>query len=424
MDRYFPQKKINYTVFLLFLYNYYSKFMKKIFTTLFFVMSTLACLADGGKDDPKYLAGAVPEVDGKIVFTKELSIPGMPKAEIYKRVANWLNSKLTATKSSESKLLVNNSEEGTLEASVKDQIVFHSSALSLDKTDVFYALTVTTESGQCKVTIQHIRYIYNNGKERYTAKEMISDEIALNKSKTKIVIGLAKWRRKTIDYVDNLVTDLAEALSQTTQVAISEPTVKEPATQTVNAPQKVESKPAAVRQEPEEKPQSSKQEQQPLLGNPVLSKQKEETVVSKESIKEEKTEPATVSIVGQPNEKKGQMKWTEVAPSKLSTTLIDPTKGTIAISVKGSGYGTVTIIAKGGGSIDKSQGKTLMMITLTAEQPHQTMDGAKTYTVRFYPEGSDEATVEVKCNKLFAPSATQGQPRLYVGEITKAKVRK
>ena len=36
---------------------------------------------DKDDDDSKYLAGAVPEVDGKVVFTKEFSIPGMSQEE-------------------------------------------------------------------------------------------------------------------------------------------------------------------------------------------------------------------------------------------------------------------------------------------------------------------------------------------------------
>lgn len=399
--------------------------MKQLFTTLLFIMSSLACLADGEKEDPKYLAGAVPEVNGKIVFTRELSIPGMTKAEIYRRASDWLTNKLAATKSAESKLYVNNSAEGTMEASVKDEITFHSSAFSLDKTEIFYGLTVTTETGQCKLTIQHIRYTYNGGKDRYTASEMISDEMALNKSKTKMVIGLAKWRRKTIDYVDDLATNLASALSQTTQVEIANATVKEPASQAVAAPQAVEPQPAAAQQESAKKPKASKQEQVPVPASQPAGKQKQAETVTAENVREEeKAEPVTVSITGGAGKDIDRRKWVEVVPNKLSPTLIDPAKGTIAISAKGAGYGTMTIIAKGGGSIDQSQGKSVMMITLTAEQPHQTMDEVKNYTVRFYPEGSDEATVELKCSKLYAPSAPQGQPRLYVGEITKAKVRK
>ena len=61
--------------------------------TQFLFMLLCICLpatafADANKDkddDSKYLAGAVPEVDGKVVFTKEFSIPGMSQEEIFKR---------------------------------------------------------------------------------------------------------------------------------------------------------------------------------------------------------------------------------------------------------------------------------------------------------------------------------------------------
>ena len=59
--------------------------------TQFLFMLLCICLpatafADANKDkddDSKYLAGAVPEVDGKVVFTKEFSIPGMSQEEIF-----------------------------------------------------------------------------------------------------------------------------------------------------------------------------------------------------------------------------------------------------------------------------------------------------------------------------------------------------
>ena len=37
----------------------------------------MPALLHAQRDDSKYLAGAVPEVDGKVVFTKDFSIPGM-----------------------------------------------------------------------------------------------------------------------------------------------------------------------------------------------------------------------------------------------------------------------------------------------------------------------------------------------------------
>ena len=67
--------------------------------TQFLFMLLCICLpatafADANKDkddDSKYLAGAVPEVDGKVVFTKEFSIPGMSQEEIFKRMQAWMD---------------------------------------------------------------------------------------------------------------------------------------------------------------------------------------------------------------------------------------------------------------------------------------------------------------------------------------------
>ena len=46
-----------------------------LFTLFCLCLPTMLQAQD--RDDSKYLAGAVPEVDGKVVFTKEFSIPGM-----------------------------------------------------------------------------------------------------------------------------------------------------------------------------------------------------------------------------------------------------------------------------------------------------------------------------------------------------------
>lgn len=45
---------------------------------------------------------------------------------------------------------------------------------------------------------------------------MVVDKYALNKAQTKLVRGLAKWRRKTVNFVDDLALGAAEALSAST----------------------------------------------------------------------------------------------------------------------------------------------------------------------------------------------------------------
>ena len=47
--------------------------------------------------------------------------------------------------------------------------------------------------------------------EKYKAEEWITDKYALNKAKTKLVRGLAKWRRKTVDFADDIFMDVAVA---------------------------------------------------------------------------------------------------------------------------------------------------------------------------------------------------------------------
>ena len=39
---------------------------------------------DDEKENPsKYLVGAVPEIDGKVVFSKEMLLPGLSKDQVY-----------------------------------------------------------------------------------------------------------------------------------------------------------------------------------------------------------------------------------------------------------------------------------------------------------------------------------------------------
>ena len=63
-----------------------------LFLTLFLALP-IAMKADSAKekkDDSRYLVGAVPEVDGKVIFSKEFQIPGMSQAQIYDTMTKWM----------------------------------------------------------------------------------------------------------------------------------------------------------------------------------------------------------------------------------------------------------------------------------------------------------------------------------------------
>ena len=162
--------------------------------------------------DTKYLVGAVPEVNGKVVFSKEYQIPGMSQEEVFDRVANWMEGRLALNKNN-SRVVLKDKEKGQLVGLSDEWIVFSSTALSLDRTRILYQLFVECQAESCRLEVNKINYIYREGKERYSAEEWVVDKYALNKDKTKLVRGLAKWRRKTVDLMDNLCLELADALS-------------------------------------------------------------------------------------------------------------------------------------------------------------------------------------------------------------------
>lgn len=183
-----------------------------LFLTMFLALP-MAMKADSAKekkDDTRYLVGAVPEVEGKVVFSKEFQIPGMSQAQIYDTMTKWMDERLKENKNTDSRIVFSDEVKGTIAGIGEEWIVFHSSALSLDRTLVNYQITVTCKPGNCLVELEKIRFTYRET-EKYKAEEWITDKYALNKAKTKLVRGLAKWRRKTVDFADDIFMDVAVA---------------------------------------------------------------------------------------------------------------------------------------------------------------------------------------------------------------------
>ena len=161
-------------------------------TKLLFVLACLCMpliLHAQKRDDSKYLAGAVPEVDGKVVFSKEFSIPGMSQDEIFERMQKWMQIRLKRNQNETSRIVFTDKEKGQIIGIGEEWIVFQSTALALDRTRVQYQLGAFCQPEACELRIEKIRYTYGEGRdqEKYMAEEWITDEYALNKSQTKLV---------------------------------------------------------------------------------------------------------------------------------------------------------------------------------------------------------------------------------------------
>jgi len=171
--------------------------------------------------DSKYLVGAVPVVDGKVTFTQTINVPGASKEAIYNMVDSWAKEQFKINdKFPNNKLITENAQKGEIGAIGEEYIVFTSSALSLDRTRIYYQFIIQCENGKCDLTMTRIRYWYNearDGGERYDAEQLITDENGLNKKKTKLVRVIGKFRSKTIDYKDNLFKSVANSITEQLQ---------------------------------------------------------------------------------------------------------------------------------------------------------------------------------------------------------------
>ena len=285
----------------------------------------------------------------------------MSQDEIYERLLGWMDARLKENENT-SRVVFSDKEKGQIVGIGDEWIVFSSTALSLDRTKILYQLTVTCQPEKSVLEVEKIRFNYREGKEKYTAEEWIVDKYALNKAKTKLVRGLAKWRRKTVDFVDDLCLGAAEALSATTAKA------------------------------PVEEKKEEKKEVKAVVnsGPTVITPKKQVTV-----------EPAQ-------------------AAEKASEGIV---KDAQVIVIGQEPFNMTMMTANSGGSLGKVNGKPVVFSILSPDQPYEQMEKAESYTIRFYPTGQTEPTVILECKKLPSPATMEGMPRTYVGEILKAMVK-
>lgn len=351
--------------------------------------------------DTKYLVGAVPEVNGKVVFSKEYQIPGMSQEEVFDRVANWMEGRLALNKNN-SRVVLKDKEKGQLVGLSDEWIVFSSTALSLDRTRILYQLFVECQAESCRLEVNKINYIYREGKERYSAEEWVVDKYALNKDKTKLVRGLAKWRRKTVDLMDNLCLELADALSAV------RPT-----------PEALAAAEAAAAEE------QKKEEKSVATSGTMVINQRNRVEMSGGNAAANATAAANAAAntTAAANATSAVVSNAPAAANAAATNApaaaLNPSEGRLVIVIGSDPFNMTMMTANAGGSLGTYQGKQVIFTILSPDQPYDQMERAESYEVRFYPNGANQPSLTFRCRKMQAPAAIDGMPRTYIGEIIK-----
>ena len=192
--------------------------MKKLFSILLacatmstsIAQITAPVIEEKPETDIRYMAGAVPEVNGKVVLTRTVEVPaGLTQQEVMNRVDAWL-VRCTKDERMHYNQRLPKAADNELQHSYSMELTFSKSFLAHDFSELAYVLAVRFEGGQLIMEMSHINYKYNenNKLNKYTAEEMIVDKYALNKKKTKLIFGFKKFRMKTIDLLDELQISL------------------------------------------------------------------------------------------------------------------------------------------------------------------------------------------------------------------------
>lgn len=192
--------------------------MKKLFTILMacatlstsIAQITAPVIEEKSETDIRYMAGAVPEVNGKVVLTRTVEVPaGLTQQEVMNRVDTWL-VRCTKDERMHYNQRLPQTADNELQHSYSMELTFSKSFLAHDFAELAYVLAVRYEGSQLIMEMSHINYKYNenNKLNKYTAEEMIVDKYAMNKKKTKLIFGFKKFRMKTIDLLDELQISL------------------------------------------------------------------------------------------------------------------------------------------------------------------------------------------------------------------------
>ena len=162
-------------------------------------------------EDAQYLTGAVPEKDGKVVFTFEKKVEGADAATLYDKTYEWMEKLTKAENQLNSRIALVNKAEQKIVATFSEWLEFSRSIISVDRTRLDYVMVAECVDNLVTIELSRIKFHYDE--ERPTrmdvsAEEWISDSKALNKDGSKIIRGRKKFRKKTIERMNEIGNSL------------------------------------------------------------------------------------------------------------------------------------------------------------------------------------------------------------------------
>ena len=188
--------------------------MKRI---LLFLLACCPMLLCAQEDNSKYLAGAVPVVNGKVIFTEVIQASDMSKRQIYDALLKWAEKRFTPSKGQKGRVAYFEEKKGQIACLGEEYLQLSATnSFFLDRATIKYRLVINCLDGSCKMEMYNISYFHGDDTEM-EAEDWITDETGLNKAKTKVVAKYGKLRIKTIDLFDDLTEQVTKTLGGANQ---------------------------------------------------------------------------------------------------------------------------------------------------------------------------------------------------------------
>lgn len=167
--------------------------------------------------DKKYLVGGVPEINGKVNWTREIPVPGKSASQIYDFLLLYFQQFVKEEgQLPNSQVAVVNKATSQIGVRAQEWLVFENKLFSLDRTKMIYTIIANCADGKVNIQITNISYRYEEGQPTElitTAEEWITDKEALNKKKDGFVKGgVKKFRMNTMDRMESILNQIETAL--------------------------------------------------------------------------------------------------------------------------------------------------------------------------------------------------------------------
>lgn len=176
--------------------------------------TTKANKPKGGTEEyeyARYLGDVVPVIDGEVEWRKTFH-NNKNAEENYQMMVNHLTQMTQAeTSLPESRVQVVNKTEHKIVCHFEEWMTFYSSILVLNRTRFIYTLACDCVDNEVTVRLMRLSYVDhddNKKVDKHKAEEWITDQYALNKKRTKLMRITGKYRRLTVDRMEEVMEQL------------------------------------------------------------------------------------------------------------------------------------------------------------------------------------------------------------------------